>query len=46
MFCVTLALGLLVLPVVAVVHVLWLETAHLLDELDEDESKHDPAQTP
>ena len=46
MSCFTLIWGLALLLGAAAIHVLWLETAYLLGELDEDESQDDPAQPP
>lgn len=42
MACGMLVLGFLALLIAAAVHVVWLETAYLLDELDGEESKNDP----
>lgn len=42
MSCFTLIWGLALLLGAAAIHVLWLETAYLLGELDEDESQDDP----
>ena len=45
MCCFTLIAGFALLLGAAVIHVLGLETAYLLGELDEDDSQTDPARS-